>query len=135
MVGLFPIFAIGILFILFGLGYLVGRRYDHSLMGVIIGVGSFILILGGYVLVLFMEHCWQPMIPKCKNNKCRKDADFELLEIKSEGWYYQCRCGTKYLLKKRGQHGRQFMELLSDGTTKPYMKHTRFGRWRPDSSL
>ncbi len=46
-----------------------------------------------------------------------------------QGELYQCRCGTSYV---RDRSGRRFLESGPEGISRPFMRHSRWGRWRPD---
>jgi len=133
MVGLFPVFIISLLFILLGLGHWIGRKYEHPWLGMAIGIGIFMLTALCYIGVILLHLWWQPNLPICHLGKCKKYKDYELIKLTDGSWVYRCCCGTYYILKEAEGKGRLFMVYLEDGNTKPYLKHTRFGRWKSDN--
>ena len=122
---------VSLLFVLFGGGYWIGQKYGRPWTGTLWGISIFVVVGIAYFLFSIFAYCyWQPMLPICKSGKCRKERDFEPSATEPEKRYYTCKCGIRYVLQRKGTYGRQFMEVLPDGTTKPYMKHSRFGRWK-----
>jgi hypothetical protein len=113
-------------------GYICGKWLSiyYGIIGLFSGIilGAS-LALGAWLVLFKLSHLyvkWHPIRPICKNGKC-SFRNYKLLEWKDRV-VFQCRCGTKYLKK-----GRRFMEILDDGSTKPYMKiHGFFGKWKED---
>jgi hypothetical protein len=101
-------------------------------IGCLIGtIGGMILtwaILTGRLLLFFP-------LPPCRQGKChRLGTDFvwkkgRILGYEGKGIYhYKCRCGDEYLRK-----GKKFLELLPDGTRRPYKMLVGFRQWADDS--
>jgi hypothetical protein len=74
-------------------------------------------------------------LPPCRRGKCRGIGDFTWpigWTFGREKWgtyYYKCSCGDEYV-----REGKQFMELLSDGTKRPYKKLVAFRKWADDEA-
>lgn len=99
-------------------------------VGFAVGLGVAItltwLFFLGRILVFFP-------FPICRNGKCRSIRDYVWKKGTVYGWeggvyQYKCRCGERYVRKRR-----QFLEVLPDGTIRPYKKLTRFRRWTDDN--
>jgi hypothetical protein len=118
---------------LFTLGTLIGLRIGHPYYGALLGLLVLplchIVMLG---IMLLWVWTWQPFRPPCRSGRCRRYGDYELLKLEN-GQILRCHCGTEYLLIHRKSGGMRLLEILPDGTQRPYMAHTSFGRWRPDS--
>lgn len=113
-------------------GYFCGKWMGvyYGIVGWIIGfiLGSSLAVAAWFALnkLIRLRAKWRPIRPICKNGKCPARV-YKLLECK-ERVVFQCRCGTKYL-----KNGRRFMEMLDDGSTKPYMRRCGlFGKWEKD---
>lgn len=71
--------------------------------------------------------------PACRHGKCRTFRDYVWKRGTIYGWEkggifrYRCRCGDEYI-----RDGNRFLEVLSDGTTRPYKKHQRGNKWVDD---
>ena len=108
------VMLVGVIAFAYTMGQFLGASY--GICGWIVGVG-----VGALVPVLalhFLRRCYgpgSPLLPSCRQGKCREN-DYRHLRETSEGNLFKCRCGDKYLLS-----GNQFMEVLSDGTTRAYM--------------
>ena len=95
------------------------------IIGFIVGCSLFALI---YYLIIHYSNKLFPIDPPCKTGKCLSDG-YKIVEYnEKKGSVYRCACGTKYLKKLP-----YFKEILPDGTTKPYMKKNKKGRWEPDT--
>ena len=98
--------------------------------GFLAGLSPLTLFGLGYALMMR----WRPDRPVCRTGACGS-LDYEFLEWrKSEtedgrpfSFVYRCRCGHRYI-----QHDKRFLELLDDGTEKPFMRVSEWGRWRRD---
>jgi hypothetical protein len=60
----------------------------------------------------------------CRNGKCQSE-DYKCVECYNGHLTYECRCGIRYIAKRDC-----FLELLADGTMKPYMKKDAAGNWQ-----
>jgi len=124
------IFDLGTLVAIIFCAYFVGKflALSFGVLGWIIGlvVGGSIPLLLRKGLVLFLDKCI-PTRPPCKNGTCHM-LDYKIIESieKDQSVLLRCKCGTKYV-----QRFPYFMELLDDGTTKPYMKKI-WGIWKLD---
>ncbi|MHC4066070.1 MAG: hypothetical protein ACYSUQ_00775 [Planctomycetota bacterium] len=126
-----------LLFLLLGLGLLIGAKYGNPLAGAAIGFGVFAGCVVGVLGTATLFCLWQSEFPLCPAGKCRKGKDYEFLESTDRGQVYRCVCGTKYVhefLNRRNTAAR-FAILLEDGTTRAYMRHSSWGRWKPDRNL
>ncbi len=66
-----------------------------------------------------------PRRPRCRRGECRWDC-YRWKEDQDGGALFRCNCGDLYLRK-----GREFLEVLQDGSTRPYMIKKRFHGWQP----
>lgn len=100
------------------------------IIGLVVGGSIPLLIRKGLNLlsIHFLDKCF-PSRPPCKNGTCHAQ-DYETVEYRCEDnssvLVFRCKCGTKYALSFP-----YFMELLEDGTPKPYMKKI-WGKWKLD---
>jgi MFS family permease len=128
------IFELGLVLAIITVGYFCGKwlGFHCGVVGWILGF-LVAIILGGAGLVIMRKllvlwHKWRPFRPPCKNGKCSND-DYEFVEFSEDGVILRCRCGLKYSHK-----GRYFMEILDDGSTRPYMKrHGCLRGWKLNS--
>jgi hypothetical protein len=128
------IFDLGTLIAIIFCAFFVGKclALSFGVLGWIIGVfigGSIpILMRQGlfFFLFLFLDKYF-PSRPPCKNGTCHAH-DYSIIEYIAidRTVLLRCKCGTKYV-----QRFPYFMELLEDGTPKPYMKKI-WGIWKPD---
>lgn len=132
MIGLRPIITVLFLVMLTLAGALVGSKHGHPVLGTLLGLSIFATLAFCYIGFVLLVVFWQPPIPICGSGKCKRWKDYKIIKVDHGDWYFQCNCNTKYILKKRNLHTKEFVELLSDGATRPYMYHTRFGRWKPE---
>ena len=111
------------------IGILDGRAQDG---GVLYGVA---------LMLAFLESLlWGriPYLPPCGNGKCKSGllsdfGDYEPPEHDGEwGGYFWCRCCGR--LYHRDRKKGRVLEVLVDGTYKPYMIWKSFRGWRPDES-
>lgn len=109
------------------IGHATGRG---ALRGLTDGMLIAVLPLFLLGLMLLILRLWRPDLPTCRCGQCR-----------SRGYRYVgradgtsddtpprfgCpRCGRVY-----GLSGGRFDELADDGRTVPYMRHTKWGRWK-----
>jgi hypothetical protein len=111
-------------------GALIGPSYGYPwLQGALVGFGLGwvpLLLLG---LAAGLIQLWRPDLPRCRAGSCAY-PDYEFLEhrpSKSEDgieFLYRCQCGGRYLLRE----GR-LCELAEDGSERPFMLVSRWGRW------
>ena len=110
-------------------GYYGYREY--GVVGAVVGgIGApvgLILLVEGIGRLGVAWHRRKPVNPICKNGICQSD-DYRCVDLWNHHLKYQCKCGTTYVAK-----GRQFLEVLPDGTLKPFMRKRRFGDWEPDA--
>jgi len=78
----------------------------------------------GWVLLFFP-------FPSCRKGKCCNISDYTWGMGRIYGrekwgvYHYWCRCGDEYIHK-----GKQFLQVLPDGTKRPYMTRTGFRTWK-----
>jgi hypothetical protein len=101
--------------------------YVAAIVGGIVGMFLTWAVLWGRLLLLFP-------LPLCRQGKCRsigRDYVWRLGTIygfEGEGVYrYKCACGDQYV-----RQGKKFMELLGNGTTRPYKRLVGFRHWADD---
>ena len=96
--------------------------------GVPVGFGFGVLAVLGVTKLADRWYGAFPLRPTCRIGACKSDDyswDMELSR-KLKGDVFTCKCGDRYLLKRR-----RFSELCADETTRPYMKRDVFiRRWR-----
>lgn len=108
----------------------LGARHGHGLRGLVSGMG--VVLAMALVRVLLAEAAWrwQPPLPRCRAGKCRP-RDFKFAGRTEAGEEYRCSCGGRYLLDR--ERGR--LQEIAEGGPKPFMRHSRLGRWRPDGPV
>jgi hypothetical protein len=103
----------------------VANRYGFS------GLLIFIAVVVG-IFALFWIWCviyitWiepSPELPTCIKGKCSGN-EYSLESIKKKiGYFYTCKCGDKYLRKRR-----ILMRISAEGIEAPYMKWVPFRGW------
>ena len=99
-----------------------------SILGAVIGCAI------AYVLLMRRLRLFFPL-PFCRHGKCQvfgRDYVWRLGTLfgyETKGTYcYKCACGDVYIRK-----GTRFMELLPDGTRRPYKRLVSFRQWADDS--
>lgn len=132
MIGKWSFVAIWLFLMLIVFGYTIGNKSEQGLLGAILGVLVFVGLCFVYAGIAFTWTIWQPSVPPCKNNKCKKFEDYENEEPVQDGLLYRCGCGTQYFYQKNKSGEVKFMELMSEDVKRPYMLRSRFGRWKPD---
>jgi hypothetical protein len=71
--------------------------------------------------------------PFCRRGKCHSIEDYRwyidaIFGRVGRGVYlYKCKCGDEYI-----REGKRFMEILPDGTKRPYKKLVSFRKWADD---
>jgi hypothetical protein len=90
-------------------------------LGFLIGAcGAFLLT---WLIVLSRNLLLKPF-PECRNGKCRSYRDYTWRKGTIYGrekggiFRYRCKCGDEYI-----REGNRFLQVLSDGTTRPYKKY------------
>lgn len=128
--------VIELLFFLFNLtcGIVVGH-WMGAHFGFLFAIPGFFLGFGGGIgffktIIFFLDvwHKWRPLRPICRHGVCDSKA-YRWIKESVQGDVFQCCCGTKYL-----KTGNQFMEILPDGSLRPYMKYTILRGWEPENS-
>lgn len=77
-----------------------------------------------------------PYLPTCGNGNCKSGlltdfGDYEWERNDELRAYFRCKCGKLYWRKR--EEGR-VLEVLPDGTMKPYMVWRSFRGWYPDET-
>lgn len=114
------------------LSSLLGRAWGT--FGYVFGflVGVVIVILLTWIIILSRNLLLMPF-PVCRSGKCRTFRDYTwkrgTLYGREKGgiFRYRCRCGDEYI-----RDGRRFLQVLSDGTTRPYKKYEGGNQWVDD---
>lgn len=110
------------------IGWVIGIPLGHF--------GTASIIWCFFRTVAWLWHSWSPLHPPCRAGKCKQN-DYEITDLSLGGAVVlACKCGEKYMkILNRFLIGEQFLDILEDGSTRPYMKLSRFFRWMPDSRL
>lgn len=111
-------------------GGLLGDRHDQRGLGLLAGSLVFLAGLLLWAAVQTAWWYWRPPLPACRSGQCRRPRDFTFLRRVDQGDLYQCRCGALYV---HDRCGHRFLEAGPDGSPRPFLRHSRWGRWRPDS--
>ncbi len=114
------------------IGYCLGKllSYHFGIAGWFVGfpfgclVGIFALRIIGTLIDPWNKG--EPNLPVCRSGKCHFE-NYEFIKDTKEGIVFRCACGVKYLFT-----GQRFMELLDDGTTRPFMKRSGIRPWGED---
>ena len=112
-----------------GLGAWVGGA-----IGLLISLSSFLLLA---TLMAFLEGAISgglPYLPTCGTGKCQSGwltdfGDFEWETDDQNRTLFRCRCGMLYW---RDSKKHRVLEVLSDGSAKPFMVWKPFRGWKPD---
>lgn len=100
-------------------------------------LGFLVAVVAGFLLtwlVLVTLNVWLNSRPDCRRGKCRTFRDYvwkrgTVYGRERDGTFrYRCRCGDEYV-----RDGRRLLELLKDGTTRPYKRYKGRGRWVSDT--
>ncbi len=115
-------------------GALIGKAMGH---GAIEGLTTGMLVAASPIILLGLAHValafWRPVLPPCRCGRCNHSQYG--LEAPAPGdaaaggapLRFRCpRCDRSYEFTP----GR-FDELSSAGHVVPYMRHTKWGRWKP----
>jgi hypothetical protein len=109
----------------------IGAEYFGKMWGVggyIFGflIGFVIPSTFTWLIELRDELLFRPL-PACRRGKCQGMKDY----VFQTGYeIYRCSCGDKYIFKTKEK---QFVEILSDGTERPYKKLVGFRKWADDT--
>lgn len=144
-----------LIFICVGLiqGIQIGNKFGSKwaiiggIAGLLIGIILFLLLISATILIYkpfeIFKKLWRPDLPICENGKCVGYESYKICKtpdetIKNmEGFSpisYLCNCGNLYA-SRRGKRGQwHWMRILPDGSVQPYLKHSVYGRWKPDES-
>ncbi len=105
-----------------------------GILGVIASLGGLLLVL--YVWAFSEALCFGgiPYLPTCGNGKCKSGllSDFGDYEPETDEQfraYFRCKCGTLYWRNRK--EGR-VLEVLPDGTMKPFKIWRSFRGWYSD---
>jgi len=122
-------FASICLCLIVGGGYIGGYAggWPGAILGAAVGFGSFHLLIRAIALIDLAWHRFCPLRPVCRNGACGA-SQYKQVELREGSIVYQCECGTKYLHK-----GAQFLEILPNGTQRPFMRRKTLGKWELES--
>jgi len=110
----------------------IALKSGHRTLGTVLFLVAAAPVLGG-CLVIIVYDALVPALPVCGSGRCRKFKHYTYVRESHDGVIYRCRCGTEYV-ERRDKDAVRFMEVCSDGSVRPYMKHKRWGRWTPDAA-
>jgi hypothetical protein len=131
-------------------GVKIGNEF--GVIGAIIGavVGSIAGLVAALALILLIVliyrpyeafwKWWRPYPPVCENGTCVGYEAYETMKTPDEVRVnasdispvcYRCKCGNHYGGGTKTLWNR-WVRIMPDGTTRPYLKHRSFGRWKPD---
>jgi hypothetical protein len=107
------------------LGSVTGYGAVRGLVdGLIVAASPLFLLM----LALALMSLWRPVLPPCRCGKCTH-KEYRHVSPASDipsGIRFQCpECGRVYASSKE-----RFDEITNDGRIVPYMRHTKWGRWR-----
>ena len=114
------------------IGFLLGVP-----IGLAVAFGVLYSVMSLFVIVESLIWGGIPYLPSCGNGKCKSGllsdfGDYEPAQHNGEwGGYFRCRCGKLY---HRDRKKRLVLEVLPDGTERPYMVWKAFRGWRPDGA-
>jgi len=120
-----PFLGIWVLIMMIGIGL-----NQSGWVGALLGLLVFVVLYCGFYFVVFLSLIWQPSFPRC--SRCGRDEDYRQIGCVQDDVLYRCDCGVEYLSRRNRSGAVSFMQVLADDTRRPYMAHSRFGRWRPD---
>ena len=103
----------------------IGGRYSW-LVGAVLGFFVIPIIAAIWALTLGLVKDGFPMLPTCRNGKCR-ERDYEQKYFVNE-FNWVCKCGDRY---KRC--GRRFMFIDGEGKALPYKIWKPFRGWYRDT--
>lgn len=111
------------------LGFLAG-----GIIGVPVSFGMMYLVLSLWAIAESCVFSGIPYLPICRDGKCKSGlltdfGDYEPETDKEFRDYFRCKCGRLYW---RNRRERRVLEVLPDGTTKPYMIWRSCRGWFPD---
>ena len=129
------IFELVIVLVAVAASFFCGKFFGthYGVVGWVVGslLGCVSAVLTYFTLhsLINLWYKWRPVRPICRKGKCTAD-DYELLDVSSDGAFFKCSCGMKYL-----STGHRFMEIDEDGSTHSYMQRRGyFGKWEKDFS-
>ncbi len=104
-----------------------GSALRGALVGFLIGWSPLVLL----ALAAGFFALWSPDRPLCKQGKC-KSLDYKFLRLEKPdkdqpptAYFYRCPCGVDYV-----QRDGDFLELFEGKLEKPFMKLSKWGRWK-----
>ena len=79
--------------------------------------------------LLFDGVPWLPTCPKgrCKGGRLTDFGDYHSIKIDTDRWAFRCRCGDTY-----NKVGRRFVEVVPDGSFRPYLIWSTVKGWSAD---
>jgi hypothetical protein len=104
----------------------VAGHWIGYIIGVLVVLIVLWLILLGHVVLFFP-------FTSCRQGKCHGIEDYRWYigtiygRVSCGTYRYRCRCGDEYV-----RQGNRFMEVLPDGTKRPYKKLVGFRKWADD---
>lgn len=111
-------------------GAVIGKFSGHGIIrgltdGMLIAALPVFLLIFGHLLWTF----WRPILPACRCRQCNhRGYRYAGSTDNQTGGpvRFSCpKCGRVYEVS-----GNRFNELAADGSTIPYMHHSRWGRWK-----
>lgn len=111
------------------IGFIVG-----GIVGAIVSFGGVWLLTLIWAVAEGLLCDGIPYLPTCGNGKCKSGlltdfGDYEWERNEELKAHFRCKCGKVYWCNR--EEGR-VLEVLSDGTMKPYMVWRSFRGWYPD---
>jgi hypothetical protein len=112
------------------LGFIFG-----GLIGAIVSVGCVWLLVLIWAIAEGLLFDGIPYLPTCRNGTCKSGlltdfGDYQWEDTPRHSAYFRCKCGIVYWRKR--EQGR-VLEVLPDGTTRPYNTWCRAGAGRPET--
>ena len=99
-------------------------------------LGFLVGILNAFLLtwlIVLSRHLLLMPFPECRRGKCCTYRDYVwrrgALYGREKGgiFRYRCKCGDEYV-----RDGNRFLQVLRDGTTRPYKKYESDNKWVDD---
>lgn len=109
-------------------GVVIGNATGHgAIRGVINGMLVAAAPLFLLILTCLLMRLWRPDLPTCRCGQCRcREYRYVGQDEGGTSTRFSCPiCGRLYELS-----GGRFDELAGDGRVVPYMRHTKWGRWK-----
>src|ERR1700675_2069499 len=128
------VFELLVFVILNGLLFLFGRFLSRYLgivgwLVFVVPAGAFwVFVANRTVRATFLEaRQSRRSRPVCQAGKC-SSQDYVLVELKTQGAVFRCRCGDSYVASASGD---SFLRVLPDNSLQTYMVKNSAGSWEP----